>query len=103
MNLVWERFQAGVSIAAIARELDINEETVIKHLCYASNAGMPLRTDGLIEASTLAQIDEERVMHCFDELGVERLKPVFEAMEQKVSYSQLHLWRLIYLVQGSDE
>ena len=98
MDYIWERFQAGESLAAIARELDLRQGTVLNHLRNAFNEGRPLRRDGLIEASTLSQAARERVSRCFDELGVHRLKPVFDALDEQVPYDQLHLWRLVYQV-----
>jgi ATP-dependent DNA helicase RecQ len=103
MDYIWERFQGGESIVAIASELDVKQGTVLNHLRNAFNEGRPLRRDGLIEASTLSQATKEKVSRCFDELGVQRLKPIFDALDQQVPYDQLHLWRLIYQVTPGEE
>jgi hypothetical protein len=42
------------------------------------------------------------VLQAFETLGVERLKPIFEALNQTVSYDQLHLWRLIYQASAAE-
>ena len=103
MDDIWGRFKGGESIAAIASALDLKQGTVLNHLRNAFNEGRPLRRDGLIEASTLSPATRERVSRCFDELGVLRLKPIFDALDQQVPYDQLHLWRLIYQVTPGEE
>lgn len=65
--------------------------------------GKPLRKDGLIEANRLVQEEELMVIQCIDELGTERLGPIFDALEERVPYEQLHLWRLIYQVTSGEE
>jgi ATP-dependent DNA helicase RecQ len=103
INYVWGRFQAGESLADIAADLDIRQETILYHLKKAFEAGKPLREDGLKEASQLSLEDEQRVMTAFEELGDAYLKPVFEALDGSVDYDQLNLWRLIFQVRMAKE
>ncbi len=95
-DYVWEHFQAGESISAIAADLGFVQSTILSHLKKAFEAGSPLRVDGLKEASELTAAEEQRVIAAFDESGTDYLKPVFDALDESVSYDQLHLWRLIY-------
>jgi ATP-dependent DNA helicase RecQ len=103
MDYIWEKFQGGKSIRSIAGELELNEGTIINHLRNAFLMGKPLRKDGLIEANKLVQEEELMVIQCIDKLGTERLRPIFDALEERVPYEQLHLWRLIYQVSSGDE
>jgi ATP-dependent DNA helicase RecQ len=52
--------------------------------------------------STLTSSEVQQVLQAFETLGVERLKPIFEALNQTVSYDQLHLWRLIYQASAAE-
>ena len=97
-NYVWEHFQAGESIADIAADMGFTQGTILNHLKKAYQAGKPLNSEGLKASSQLSSEDGERVIAAFDDLGVEYLKPVFEALGEKVPYDQLHLWRLIYQI-----
>ena len=97
-NFVWERFQAGESIADIAADMGFTQGTILNHLKKAHQAGKPLNIEGLKASSQLSSEDGKRVITTFDDLGVEYLKPVFEALGESVPYDQLHLWRLIYQV-----
>ena len=54
---------------------------------------------GLKAASELSEADEKRVLRAFEEYGTQRLKPVFEALDQEIPYDELHIWRLIYRVK----
>jgi len=100
---VWEHFQAGESITAIAADLGFKTGTILNHLKKAHEAGKPLRVEGLKEASQLSPEEEQGVIAAFEELGDAYLKPVFEALGGRVSYDQLHLWRLIVQVRTPRE
>ena len=100
---VWEQFQAGKTISAIAADLGFTEKTILKHLKKAHEAGQELRVDGLKDVSELTKDEEHRVIAAFDECGAEYLRPVFDALGGRVSYDELHLWRLIYQVEVAGE
>ena len=79
-------------------ELSLVQNTIINHLASANGAGKPVRLDRLMALSKLTVDDQN--LGAFNKLGTEYLKPVFEALQQKISYDQLHLWRLIYLIRS---
>jgi hypothetical protein len=39
-------------------------------------------------------------METFNKLGTEQLKPVFDALDEKVCYDELYLLRLYYLARN---
>ena len=96
---VWESFQEGRSIEAIADELGFVPSTILNHLKKAFAAGRPLRLEGLKGASELSESDQKRVLGAFEEHGTQRLKPVFEGLDQEIPYDELHIWRLIFQVK----
>ena len=96
---IWERYQEGMSIQDLGEAFEVQPSTVINHLKKAFASRYMLRVEGLKAFSTLSAEDSKRVMEAFREHGTERLKPVFEAMEGKVRYDELHLWRLIFEVE----
>ncbi len=95
---VWEHFQSGESITDIAADMGFTQGTILNHLKKAHQAGKPLNIEGLKASSQLSSEDGERVIAAFDDLGVEYLRPVFDALGGNIPYDQLHLWRLIYQV-----
>lgn len=98
-------FNEGQPIPAIAQTFRIKESTVIGHLWKAAQAGQPLRAQGVAELSQLAAAAQAKVLALFAQLGVERLRPVYDAMQGAVSYEELHLLRLHYILnrQATDE
>jgi ATP-dependent DNA helicase RecQ len=99
---VWERFQKGETVDSIAEGFGFKPKTIINHLKNAFASGRPLRVDGLEEMSTLTTSEVQQVLQAFETLGGERLTPIFEALDQMVSYDQLHLWRLIYQALAAE-
>jgi ATP-dependent DNA helicase RecQ len=99
---IWERYQAGVSIESLASEMEVQPMTIFAHLEMAFHSGKAVRKDGLLRISTLTESDAKLVMNAFNELGAQRLKPVFEALQENVSYEQIKLWRLIFYVENNE-
>ena len=95
-DVIWEQFQAGQSVSEIASELGFTPKTILNHLKKACDSGRPLHVDGLMEMSALSPDEAQGVMDAFSQFGTTRLKPVFDALDQRVAYEQLHLWRLIW-------
>ena len=83
--------------------MGFKETTIFNHLKYAHEEGLPLDTDRLRTESTLSLEDERLVVESFEEHGTEYLKPVFDALNETVSYDQLRLWRVICLVNSAQK
>jgi ATP-dependent DNA helicase RecQ len=97
---IQERFAAGLTLAELSEELGFTTQTILKHLSRAHQTGLPVEPAVLIASSGLDEMEQERVRAAFAEHGTQYLKPVFEALEETVSYDELHLWRLIYDISG---
>jgi ATP-dependent DNA helicase RecQ len=77
--------------------------TIMRYLDRANTEGWMLPVDPLIEMSELSDHEREKVIASFQELGINRLKPTFDALEGKVSYDELHVWRLIFKISHQKE
>ena len=55
------------------------------------------------KSSQLTPQDESLVLSAFDELGYLYLRPVFDMLEERIGFDQLHLWRLIYQVMSTEK
>jgi len=95
--LIVGAFNGGKSIAALAQQFKIKPNTVVEHLYKYVVQGHALREEGLLEHSRLDPADRDNVLAAFEKLGPDYLRPVFDAMQQKVSYDELHVMRLYYL------
>ena len=100
---VGERFVAGESVEEIRASYGVKIGTVIQNLARYQQDGYEIDGRRAIECSTLSEEDQERVFAAFDELGVERLSPVFEALGKEVSYDELHLLRFVYVSRFAQD
>jgi len=101
-ELVWELFQSGKSLDEMVAEVGVKPATILKHFRNAREAGRDFDSPALKKLSSLTTAEEQAVVQAFDEFGPMRLRPIFDALEAKVSYDQLHLWRLIYEIMKND-
>ena len=100
---IGERFQSGESVADLMQEYEANREAIIKYLGKYVHAGNPLPVERLRGESTLLSENIERVLETLDELGPDRLRPIYEAFNETVSYEELHLIRaMFWMVRSSD-
>ena len=93
---VGERFQAGESIAELMRDYGVKRGTIISHLTKYVQAENSLPPERLHAESSLSSDIKDRVLETFDELGPDRLNPVFDAFNETISYEELHFIRIIY-------
>lgn len=98
---VGELFNAGKSVAHLCGMYQIQAGTVISHLDRYQQAGHALRCEGLAEICEAPAEVRQAVFKAFDQMGAHVLKPIFEALDQNVSYDQLRVLKLMYLQEGS--
>ena len=102
--MVGEAYNTGKTITELAADYDVKRNTIINHLYDYICQGHPLRTDNeLLTLSALTLDQQAVVLETFERLGTDRLKPVFDILNEKVCYDELYLLRLVFYVkvQGS--
>ena len=100
---VVERFEQGESIAELSAALKVKDNTIFSHLYKYAQAGNSLnKSERLVDAANLDQTQVDETLGAFEEEGTERLKPVFEALGEKITYEQLHLMRILYLQKKQE-
>lgn len=95
---VGEFFTEGRSLDEIAQHFLVKRQTVIANLVKYVDEGHPVDGERLQVESTLTPEQQRAVLNTFAELSDQALKPIFDALEQTVSYEELHLLRLVYRV-----
>jgi len=93
-------FNAGHTVPELAAQFGVKERTILGHLWTAVREKRPLRADSLLELSHLSPTDQQRALDAFAELGADFLRPVYEALEESISYDELHLLRLVAAAQA---
>jgi ATP-dependent DNA helicase RecQ len=94
---VIELYNEGSSLDEIARKFSVKRSTVVNHLWKGVQAGKEMRGDEILKLCTADARLQQQALDAFDRLGTDYLRPVFDELEEKVSYDDLHLIRLHYV------
>ncbi len=96
--LVAEAFNEGQTIQQLMEHYGVQQNTILDHLVKYAAEGHSLRgSDDLLALSTLSPEEQAAALSAFNELGPERLSPIFARLDGKVSYEELKILRLYYL------
>jgi ATP-dependent DNA helicase RecQ len=95
---VGEAFNAGESIPQLMEHYQVQLGTILDHLSTFALQGHSLRRDEtILSYSNLPAEPRQAVLAAFQEAGAERLKPVFDKLNEAVSYDELKVLRLYFL------
>jgi ATP-dependent DNA helicase RecQ len=94
-----EMFQGGATLAMLQETAGIKRSTVISHLRDHLASGGELDSARLRGECALPAETQGEVLAQFGRLGAERLTPVYEALQGRADYEELHLLRLVWLVE----
>jgi ATP-dependent DNA helicase RecQ len=97
---IGEEFAKGKSLGQIAEQFVVKERTVVRNLYRYREQGGELSAERVLACSKLSASDRARVLALFEQVGTERLAPVWQALDGAMSYEELDLLRLYWtLVQ----
>jgi len=96
--IVGEAYNQGQSVTALMEFFRVKQLTILDHLEKYIQDGNPLRDGGgFLNLSRLSANQQKAVLQAFDELGAERLRPVFDRLNGAIEFDELRLVRLYYL------
>ena len=99
---VGQKYNEGQSITNLMIEYHVQQNTILNHLYRFHQTGQTLRKDEhLLDNLNLSPEIRNRVFSLFDSLGVYALQPVYSALNDKISYEELHLLRIDYLTRSA--
>ena len=99
-EIIGDEFNSGKTAKAIMSEYNIKTDTFLDHLLKYGNLVAPVNTKGLSELLECSSKEKEEVLKLFNVHGVEFLRPVFDAMKEKVSFLDLKIIRLEYIFKS---
>ncbi len=100
---VVERFENGESVADLSSSLKVKDNTIYNHLYKYAQLGNKLnKAERLIDEAGLSENQATEGLVAFEAHGSERLKPVYEALNEVLTYEQLHLLRVFYLQHAGN-
>ncbi len=95
-------FNSGQSIEHLAEEQGVKSVTILKHLKTYLEEGNNLRSEGIVEASSLSARKRDEVLHSFKKVGADLLKPVYESLDKSVGYNDLRILQLYHQAQAQN-
>ena len=95
----------GKTISEIAAERKIGETTVWGHLEKLVEDADVVDTHlkPLMENYEQWNDEYELLQEIMDEVGIEKLKPIFEAANEQYDYNQIRLARMVYVLRNGDK
>jgi ATP-dependent DNA helicase RecQ len=98
-RLVAEAFNEGVTVKILMERHQVTKGTILEHLTKYVLAGNRLRKqDDLQTLSEVAAGQRVSAFAAFEELGTAFLKPIFDKLSGAVSYDELKILRLLFLI-----
>lgn len=95
-----DAYQKGQSISSLATQFKVKDGTIINHLYrYVLDGHKFAQAQLLLQQTGLSQSNIDSALAAFAVHSHERLKPVFDSLNETVSYDQLHLLRVYYVSQ----
>ncbi|MCB5269972.1 MAG: DNA helicase RecQ [Candidatus Cloacimonadaceae bacterium] len=88
-------FNGGKNLQESMVHFGFTLDTLLQHLQRWLESGGRLDEELLKKYNLLGDADTARVRACFGELGMEALGPVYRALNEEISYTELKLMRLI--------
>lgn len=96
--VIGELFNTGQTVGKIMEDFNIKRVTVFDHLFrYFQEGNNIIESDDLLSLSTVSSKQKEFVLDRFEEFGIERLRPILDALGGEVNYEELKILRLYYL------
>jgi ATP-dependent DNA helicase RecQ len=96
-EIIGEELSSGKSVNSILNEYNIKIDTLVEHISKYSSYKSPINPHGLLEYVKCSIKAQNEVYKQIENIGVELLRPLYEATNEKVSYLELKILRLNYL------
>ncbi|WP_257266263.1 DNA helicase RecQ [Endozoicomonas sp. ONNA2] len=98
---VGESFSKHNCLSRLQDEFNLKLPTLLGHLYkYQTEVAHLPVSDAFLRLSRLSPERQTLVLEAINNHGTDRLRPLFDALQEQVPYDELHLLRLHYLVQN---
>ena len=98
-RIVAEEFNNGASVQELMERHGVTANTILDHLNKYLLAGNTLRNENDLQSLSSATLEQQQAAFAaFDELSPTYLKPVFDKLNGNLSYDELKILRMMYLI-----
>lgn len=102
-RIVAEEFNNGASIQELMERHGVTANTILDHLNKYLLAGNTLRNENDLQSLSSATPEQQQAAFAmFDELSPTYLKPMFDKLNGKLSYDELKILRMMYLISHTQ-
>ena len=94
---IGEAYKRCTTFYELLEQFAIQQNTLISHLTTYVREGNKINTNMLFELIEADEEKQQEIFELFEEHGANYLKPVYDELNETVTYDDLHLLRIIYL------
>lgn len=100
---IFSAYEAGQSVSSLAEQFKVKNGTIINHLYrFVVDGHKFVQPAQVLEQTGLGQTHIDSALAAFAEHSYERLKPVYDSLNEQVTYDQLHLLRIYFVNQLTE-
>ncbi len=99
---VGEAYKQCKNFDELVNKFNVKQNTVISHLATYVREGNKINPDMLVKLIDTNERKQQEVFKAFEKLGADSLRPIFDELEETVTYDDLHILRICYLTQNYD-
>jgi ATP-dependent DNA helicase RecQ len=96
---VGQMFRGGKTVSEITSEIGVKKGTVVNYLSKFVKAGNTIPSENILKTSGLSDVKMGKVRKAFDKHGHDLLRPIFDELNEEISYDQLRVVQLYLMVQ----
>lgn len=93
----FELYNQGMSIDEMAKERDLKPGTIIQHLCYLIEKGLPIEIDKFV-----SQAKQKKIIQTAREVGFDKLTPIKDCLGEAVSWDEIRLILAKFTAKNKD-
>jgi ATP-dependent DNA helicase RecQ len=82
----FDLYNKGMNIKEMAEARGVKEQTIINHLCYLVEKGLPVDINKYVTAAK-----QRKILKAVSEVGADKLKPIKEQLGDEVKYDEIKL------------
>lgn len=82
----YELYNKGMGIEEMAQARGVQEETIVNHLCYLIEKGLPVDIDKYVDKAK-----QEKIRKAIKKIGGDKLKPIKEKLGDDYEYKEIKL------------